>query len=217
MFGIFIDVTGRKQAEEGNELLAGEMSHRVKNLLAIASGLTAITSRSATTTVDMARELTNRLTALGRAHDLIRPIPGQEGKAALLGDLFTVLLAPYDDMGAFSGRVRVSVPRMGVGESAATTLALVVHELATNSLKYGALSAATGTLDVSCNAHENEVVVAWTERGGPPVVAPAGDGGFGSKLVKRSMSAQLGGSIECNWAAEGVIVTLRMSKERLAS
>src|ERR1700681_3331796 len=69
MFGIFLDVTGRKQAEEANELLAGEMSHRVKNLLAIASGLTAITSRSTQTSADMARELTHRLTALGRAHD----------------------------------------------------------------------------------------------------------------------------------------------------
>jgi two-component sensor histidine kinase len=138
MYGIFLDVTGRKQAEEGHELLAGEMSHRVKNLLAIASGLTVITSRSAKTTADMAKELTHRLAALGRAHDLVRPLPGQGGKATLLGDLLTVLLAPYDDMGAFSGRVRVSVPRMGVGEQAATTLALVVHELATNSLKYGA-------------------------------------------------------------------------------
>jgi hypothetical protein len=80
MHGIFIDVTGRKQAEEGHELLAGEMSHRVKNLLAIAAGLTAITSRSAKTTADMARELTHRLTALGRAHDLVRPLPGQEEK-----------------------------------------------------------------------------------------------------------------------------------------
>ena len=139
MHGIFIDVTVRKQAEEGHELLAGEMSHRVKNLLAIAAGLTAITSRSAKTTADMAQELTHRLTALGRAHDLVRPLPGQGEKAALLGDLLTVLLAPYDDTTAFSGRVRVSVPRMGVGEQAATTLALVVHELATNSLKYGAL------------------------------------------------------------------------------
>src|SRR6185312_9752895 len=127
MFGIFLDVTGRKQAEEGHELLAGEMSHRVKNLLAIASALTAITSRSTTTTADMARELTQRLTALGRAHDLVRPLPGKEGKAALFGDLLAVLLAPYDDVGAFSGRVRVSVPRMGVGEKTATTLALVVH------------------------------------------------------------------------------------------
>jgi two-component sensor histidine kinase len=217
MFGIFIDVTGRKQAEEGHELLAGEMSHRVKNLLAIASGLTAITSRSTTSTVDMARELTQRLTALGRAHDLVRPIPGHEGKAALLGDLFTVLLAPYDDMGAFSGRVRVSVPRMGVGEASATTLAMVVHELATNSLKYGALSTATGTLDVSCALPDSDVVIVWTERGGPPVTAPSNAGGFGSKLVTRSMTAQLGGSIERQWLEEGVVVTIKMSKDRLAN
>jgi two-component sensor histidine kinase len=216
MFGIFIDVTGRKQAEEGHELLAGEMSHRVKNLLAIASGLTAITSRSAKTTADMARELMRRLSALGRAHDLVRPLPGEEGKAALLGDLLSVLLAPYDDMGAFSGRVRVSVPRMGVGENATTALALVLHELATNSLKYGALSSATGTLDVSCASPDNEMVIVWTERGGPPVVAPQGPGGYGSKLAVRTMSDQLGGKIDCDWAAEGAVITLRLDKERLA-
>jgi two-component sensor histidine kinase len=204
------------EAEEGHELLAGEMSHRVKNLLAIASGLTAITSRSTKTTAEMAKELTHRLTALGRAHDLVRPLPGQGGKAALLGDLLTVLLAPYDDLGAFSGRVRVSVPRMGVGEQAATTLALVVHELATNSLKYGALSSPTGTLDIACGAHDTEVVVVWTERGGPQVAAPAGEGGYGSRLLNRSMTLQLGGSISCDWSAEGVIVTLHMTKDRLA-
>ena len=75
MYGIFLDASGRKQAEEGQELLAGEMSHRVKNLLTIAASATAITSRSTTTTADMARELTKRLTALGRAHDLVRPLP----------------------------------------------------------------------------------------------------------------------------------------------
>ncbi|HWU79840.1 MAG TPA: HWE histidine kinase domain-containing protein [Caulobacter sp.] len=217
MVGVFLDVTGRKQAEEANELLAGEMSHRVKNLLTIASALTAITSRSTETATDMARELTDRLTALGRAHDLVRPIPGQEGKAALLGDLLSVLLAPYDDLGAFSGRIRVSVPRMGVGETAATTLALVIHELATNSLKYGALSVATGTLDVSCTAHDQDAVVIWTERGGPPVKPPEGSEGFGSKMVVRGMSAQLGGSITYDWPTHGVIATLRMLKDRLAA
>jgi two-component sensor histidine kinase len=79
MFGIFLDVTGRKQAEEGHELLAGEMRHRVKNLLAIAS-LTRITARSVTTIEDMAKGLTERLTALGRAHDLVRPFPVARGK-----------------------------------------------------------------------------------------------------------------------------------------
>ncbi|GEP12418.1 sensor histidine kinase [Methylobacterium gnaphalii] len=212
MFGIFLDVTGRKQAEEGHELLAGEMSHRVKNLLAIATSLTAITSRSTTTTVDMARELTQRLTALGRAHDLVRPLPGSEGKAALLGDLLAILLRPYDDMGAFSGRIRVSVPRMGVGEAAATTLALVVHELATNSLKYGALSVPTGTLDLSGMDQEENLVMAWTERGGPPVKQPDGPGGYGSKLLERAMTHQLDGSVARSWDEAGVVVNLTMNK-----
>ena len=217
MTGIFLDVTQRKQAEEAHELLAGEMSHRVKNLLAIASALTTLTSRSAATTTEMARDLTHRLSALGRAHDLVRPVPGQKVKAALLGDLLTVLLAPYDEMGAFTGRIRVSVPRMSVGESAATTLALVVHELATNALKYGALSAANGTLDVSSNISGGHVVIVWTERGGPAVMAPNMPAGFGRKMVARSMSAQLGGSIQFKWAEAGVVVTLEMNRDRLAT
>ena len=218
MFGIFIDVTGRKQAEEGRELLAGEMSHRVKNLLTIAAGLTAITSRSTTTTNEMASELTLRLTALGRAHDLVRPVPGQtEAASALLGDLLTVLLAPYDDLGAFSGRIRVSVPRMSVGESSTTILALVVHELATNSLKYGALSVDTGTLDVSCSAHDEAVTLVWTESGGPKVQVPAGPGGYGSKLVERSVTGHLKGAIDYDWADDGLIVTLKVNPDRLAA
>lgn len=218
MFGIFIDVTGRKQAEEGRELLAGEMSHRVKNLLAIASGLTAITSRSTNTTDDMARELTLRLTALGRAHDLVRPVPGQtEAASVLLGDLLTVLLAPYDDLGAFSGRIRVSVPRMRVGESATTILALVVHELATNSLKYGALSVDAGILDVSCSAHDEAVTIIWSESGGPTVTAPTDPGGYGRKLIERSVTGQLLGSIKYDWVEEGVVVTLKVNPDRLAA
>ena len=217
MFGIFIDVTGRKQAEEGRELLAGEMSHRVKNLLSIATGLTQITARSTQTSKEMAHELTLRLTALGRAHDLVRPVPGQtDDPSALLGDLLTVLLAPYDDLGAFSGRIRVSVPRMSVGESAVTTFALIIHELATNSLKYGALSVDTGTLDVSCSAHDDAVTVVWTEAGGPKVVPPTGPRGFGSKLIERSITEQLRGSIEQDWAEHGLIVTLHVDPKRLA-
>jgi two-component sensor histidine kinase len=218
MFGIFLDVTGRKQAEEGHELLAGEMSNRVKNLLAIAAGLTHITSRSTTSTAEMARELTQRLTALGRAHDLVRPLPGDQGGAALLGDILTILLAPYDDLGAFSGRIRVAVERMGVGEVAATSLALVIHELATNSLKYGALSSATGTLDVTTRAPTaSQLELVWLERGGPPLEEPPQPSGFGSKLVHRSVSKQLGGSIEYDWADDGLIVTLRLERSKLSS
>jgi two-component sensor histidine kinase len=217
MFGIFLDVTGRKQAEEGHELLAGEMSHRVKNLLAIASGLTTISSRSAATTEEMASELIERLAALGRAHDLVRPLPNGQGNAALLGDLLSVLLTPYDDLGAFKGRIRVAVERMGVGQASATGLALVLHELATNSMKYGALSTPAGTLDVSSAADGKDIILTWLERGGPKVGVPPGSNGFGSKLVQRSVRSQLGGSIDYDWNEGGLIVTLRMDRSRLTS
>jgi two-component sensor histidine kinase len=105
---------------------------------------------------------------------------------------------------------------MAVSEASATTLALVIHELATNSLKYGALSSDTGTLDVSCAPHPTEVVIVWTERGGPPVKAPSDQGGFGSKLINRAVAAQLGGSISREWISEGVVVALTVQKDRLS-
>lgn len=216
MFGIFLDVTGRKQAEEGSELLAGEMSHRVKNLLAIATGLTQLTGRSAQSVADMTGELTQRLTALGRAHDLVRPLPGEQGKAALLGDLLAVLLAPYDETAAFSGRIRVAVTRMGVGERTATTLAMVVHELATNSVKYGALSCASGLLDISSRTDEDHLCLIWAETGGPSVTEKPDLQGFGSRLIARSVAGQLDGDLVYDWQESGLVVTVRMRQDRLA-
>ncbi len=215
MFGIFLDVTGRKQAEEGSELLAGEMSHRVKNLLAIATGLTQLTARSASSVEEMTGELTQRLTSLGRAHDLVRPLPGEQGKAALLGDLLAVLLAPYDDTAAFSGRIRVAVARMGVGERTASTLAMVIHELATNSVKYGALSTALGSLDVTSHIDDKHICLIWAETGGPAVAKQSELTGFGSRLIARSVSGQLGGELVYDWQESGLVVTVRMLQDRL--
>jgi len=208
MFGIFLDVTGRKQAEEGNELLAGEMSHRVKNLLAIASSLTAFTSRSSESVEQMSRELTRRLSALGRAHDLVRPLPGSQGKAALLGDLLSVVVAPYDDQGAFSGRIRVAVPRMGVGERTATALAMVFHELATNSAKHGALSGEAGALDITGASDDDILTLVWAETGGPAITETPELRGFGSRMVQMNLSGQLGGSIKYDWQSTGLVATL---------
>lgn len=205
MFGIFIDVTGRKQAEEGNELLAGEMSHRVKNLLAIATGLTQLTARSAKTVESMARDLTKRLTALGRAHDLIRPLPSSQGSAALLGDLFAVLLSPYDDLGAFNGRVRVAVPRMGVGERSATGFAMVVHELATNSLKHGALSSDVGMIEITGALQEDMLELTWSETGGPAINAVPQLNGFGNRMIAQILNDELGGSIAYDWQPRGLV------------
>ena len=214
--GIFLDVTGRKQAEEGSELLAGEMSHRVKNLLAIATGLTQMTARSAGSVEEMATSLTQRLSALDRAHDLVRPLPESQGKSALLGDVISILLAPYDETAAFSGRIRVAVVRMGVGVKAATALALAVHELATNSVKYGSLSSDTGFLDVSSKLDGDDLIVTWTETGGPAVTEPKQLKGFGSKLLSRSVTGQLAGEVAYDWQKSGLVVTLRMRQDRLA-
>ena len=215
MFGIFLDVTERKLAEEDRDLLASEMSHRVKNLFAIAAGLTRIASRSAETPEEMAADLTQRLIALGEAHELVRPTLLNERKAANLDELFAVLLGAYDDKGTIGDRIQVRAPEMLVGEGSITTLALVVHELATNSLKYGALARASGTVVVSCTEDGDEAIIVWTEAGGPPVAAVRGQPGFGSKLVHRSIVRQLGGSIKFDWPPDGVVVTLRVSKARL--
>ncbi len=221
MFGVFLDVTQRKQAEEANELLAGEMSHRVSNLLQIAAGLTRMAAKSAATTEDMARDLGTRLVALGRAHHLVRPTETGVMGTALLGDLFAVLLQPYEldqDVASGAQRVRISLPRVGLVERSITSLALVIHELATNSLKYGALSAENGTLDVSAltQADENNLTILWVERGGPPVVAPNARSGFGSRMIARAVSDDLGGSIAFDWSKDGVIATLRMDMNCLA-
>jgi two-component sensor histidine kinase len=221
MFGIFLDVTQRKQAEEANELLAGEMSHRVSNLLQIAAGLTRMAAKSSATTEQMAHDLGTRLMALGRAHHLVRPTGNGVLNAALLGDLFTIVLQPYganQEIDSREPRIRISLPRVGLGEGAVTSLALIVHELATNALKYGALSTDNGTLDVSATTHgdEDELTILWVERGGPAVKAPDAHSGFGSRMIGRAVSGDLGGSIAFDWSNEGAIVTLRIDLNRLA-
>jgi len=142
-------------------------------------------------------------------------VPGQNTNAALLGDLISVLLRPYDDLGAFKGRVRVAVPRMGVGETAATNLALVLHELATNSVKHGALSTPTGLLDVGCLVEGEDAVIAWTERGGPAVVAPTADKGFGNKLLNRVVEGHFHGKAAYDWHPDGLVVRLTLPMKRL--
>jgi two-component sensor histidine kinase/PAS domain-containing protein len=215
MFGVFLDVTERKLAEEAREMLADEMGHRVKNFFALASALTRISERSTSTSAEMFRDLTQRLTALSLAHDLIRPVLSEPRKAARLSDLLAVLLRPYAQKRGVGDCVRVSVPELLVGEASATTLALVVHELATNSIKYGALSMPTGTIAVSGIDHDGSLSIIWLEQGGPTVTAPKGGAGFGTQLIIKSISGQLGGTIAFDWRSDGIIVTLSISIARL--
>ena len=165
---------------------------------------------------DMAKDPRQRIVALSKAHDMVRPDHSQQHKAAALGDLLATLLQPYSNTQPSSERVHISTPRVLVGEKSATTLALVVHELATNSMKYGALSSEKGTIEIDCRAVNGEVEIVWTENGGPPTSKPS-RAGFGTKLVVSSLSDQLGGTIAASWPPTGAIVTLKMSEAYLGA
>ena len=217
MYGVFIDVTERKKAEEAREMLAGEMNHRVKNIFAITSALTTISARTTTSKDEMVKDLRQRIFALSNAHDMVRPDVNQQKKAAELGDLLVTLLEPYATTHSKAERVHISTPKLLVGEKSATALALVVHELATNSIKYGALSNANGAIDVKCSANDGEVVIVWNENGGPPTSKPSGPSGFGTKLVISSLSDQLGGTISASWPPSGAVITLTISEARLGA
>jgi two-component sensor histidine kinase len=203
-------------AEEAREMITGEMQHRIKNLFTLTSTLTAIASRSTESKKDMAEDLMRRLAALSVAHDLIHPAFTDQKRAVPLRDLLAVLLKAYSQDCSSTQTVSISAPEVLVGEHAITAIAMIVHELATNSAKYGALSVAEGRLDVSCTVRDKEMEMIWTERGGPRPEAPFGLEGFGSKLTKRVIE-QIGGSIARDWTHEGVIVSLRMSMARLGA
>ena len=105
---------------------------------------------------------------------------------------------------------------MGVGEKTATTLAMVMHELITNSMKYGALSSSEGFLDISGVSVGDTVILIWAETGGKPISATPELTGFGSRLVQRSITGQLGGEVSYDWQETGLVVTIRVPADQLA-
>ena len=217
MFGIFIDVSVRKAAEAAREMITGEMHHRINNLFSIATALTQISARSTSTKEQMADDLTRRLRALASATRLVRTDSNIQKQAAPLAGLLGSLLEPYAVDAIETRRVRIAVPDLLVGESATTGLALVVHELATNCIKYGALSTRTGVVEISCAEESDQLEIVWKETGGPSIDAAPGRAGYGSQLVSRTVNDQLGGALSVDWRAEGVVVTLRLSKARLGA
>ena len=212
----FIDISERKQAEEARQLLLRELNHRVKNLFSIASGMVNMTARTAKNTDEMARALSGRLLALARAHELIRSAitpDAHPAKTARLLELVSAVVAPH-----VSGRDQLHIdgPDIEIGPTAATSLALVLHELGTNAAKYGSLSAAEGRLDVSWRATLDGLVLTWTESGGPRIENLPTRTGFGSQLARMSAGGQLGGEISFDWKPAGACIVLRAAAERLA-
>ena len=208
LVGTSVDITARKRAEEQRQLLLFEMNHRVKNLFALACGIVRMSASSATSPRELADAVTGRLMALARAHELILPAVTNDAKreAAGLGDILQSVIAPHLAPG--HDQLVLSGPPVSLNANAATTMALVVHELATNASKYGALSHLTGKLYVSWRADRDEFTLSWVEAGGPPIEAAPGRSGFGTRLARQSVAASLGGEIAFAYEPAGLRVEL---------
>lgn len=214
MYGVFIDVTSRKIAEESRDMVTGEMHHRIKNLFSVSSALASIASRSSETKEAMLEDLTRRLRGLSAAHDLLFAGFHDIQQEVNLEELLMALLNAYSAGSSNSRSVAISVPKVMVRERAVTSLAMIIHELATNSAKYGALSAQSGRLVLTCHEAGDDVELVWAESGVVAHEIESHGSGFGSLLTDRVIK-QVGGSIARNWTKDGLIVTLRMSKKRL--
>ncbi|RVU17219.1 sensor histidine kinase [Methylobacterium oryzihabitans] len=208
MIGVMLDISARKRAEERQQLLTGELQHRVKNTLALVQAIASQTLRN-TTDIDSTREVfAARLISLGRAHDILTQ---SSWTAAPVADVVAGALGVHRDAG--SPRIHVGGPDVLLGAKSALSLALVLHELATNAAKYGALSGEAGHVEVRWNVVEGEgqgagqgparFRLTWSEHDGPAVVPPARKG-FGSRLIERSFAAETGGSVSLTYDRAGL-------------
>lgn len=217
-YGTCTDVHDLKTAEEQRELIARELSHRIKNIFAVVTSLVALTSRHDDAAKPFATTLRARLDALARAHDYVRPHSSDSRPEPLhetFQGLLRLLLEPYESSGGTvgsegaSGRCFViDGDDTPIGTRAATAVALIFHEAATNAVKYGALSRESGFVRVTGRCSDGLYVVTWQERGGPPIAAAPSRQGFGSVLAHRSATTQLGARIEHDWAPEGLTFRL---------
>ena len=207
-FGTCTDIHEQKLAFEEREVISQELSHRIKNIFSVVSGLISFAARRRPEFGAIAADLRDRITALGRAHDFVRPhsqasrpTMRQDSLKGLLGELFS----PYQRRD--EGRLTVAGDEIVIDDRSATPLALLFHELATNASKYGALSTDNGKVAVHIGHDDETVTIVWRETGGPAVVAPDQPGGFGSQLIELSTVRQLGGTVTREWLTEGLIVT----------
>ena len=194
--GSVIDITERKRAEQTQQLLLNELNHRVKNTLASVQAIVQRTLRSTNDPADFANRFSGRIQSLARVHSLLTDTSwqGADLRELILDQL---LQGPVDET-----RVTAWGPAIRLGPQMTLHLALMLHELGTNSVKYGALSAAGGWVTINWSVKDNVLQLRWVERGGPPVSAPISRG-FGTTLVEQSAKGE-GGQAQMLCEAEGV-------------
>ncbi len=203
------DITQIHAGEERYRLLAGELNHRIKNLLAMVSGIVNQSLRGSDEPLDQVkRRLSDRLQALAAAQDVLM-MASRHG--ADLRQLVEVVLSPHRSV----ERLAVEGPSVTLSSKCALAMALALHELGTNAVKYGALSQEGGHVDVSWRNQGGEFHFRWQESGGPPVTPPQRRG-FGSQMIEKVLGSYLGGTAKLDFPPDGIVLSLDAPTAALA-
>ena len=208
VFGVVVDITTTKEAEQKTRLLLRELNHRVKNTLAIVQSIAGQTLRRSRTSAEFNMAFSGRLQALSAAHTLLSD---EQWGAIALDRLLRSQIAPYIDS---SGRqVDIHGSAVYLDPDEALALGLVIHELASNAAKFGALSTRAGVVDitVACRGEGDNawLELDWVEVGGPKISEPA-QRGFGSVLIERSLDKVIGSKVDVTYAETGLKVHIEM-------
>ncbi|KFC61705.1 Signal transduction histidine kinase [Devosia sp. LC5] len=210
------DISDRRRAEEQKDLLLHEMNHRVKNLFALAGGLVNLSARGALSVQDLVSDLQGKFLALARAHSLTLATAETDfHQIATLHALIAEVTEPYCGDEASGPRIIVVGDDFSLGRSAITNIALLLHEFATNALKYGALAEPTGQVVVECSGEGDTFRMIWREDGVGQRGVDSSQEGFGSRLARATIGA-LGGSFSREFTNHGleIKVTLPQAKIR---
>jgi two-component sensor histidine kinase len=207
--GVTVDITERKRAEERQLLLAREVDHRAKNMLAVVLSVLRLTK--ARTTPEFIATVEGRIHALAAAHNLLS---AARWEGANLRQIVDEELAPYQT--DRRDRVVAAGPAALLLPATAQAMAIALHELATNAAKYGALSTATGQLQVSWAIAKEALELEWTETGGPTATPPCSLG-FGLSIVRSSIEEQFGGSVVYDWRPDGLHCRLSIPRAQIVS
>jgi PAS domain S-box-containing protein len=204
MIGVNVDVTEREEAERARELLVAELNHRVKNTLSVVQGIAHQTFRSSSNPTEARKAFEGRLVALAHAHNLLTRANWEN---ASLQDLAELTL---DAKGSNAERVLLSGPRLLLPPREAVSIAMALHELCTNAMKYGALSNESGRINLRWARIDGvtpQLQLDWQETGGPPVITPSRRG-FGSVLLERTLAQDLNGEVRMTFAPTGLVCSI---------
>jgi two-component sensor histidine kinase len=201
------DISERKRHEQHLRLLINELNHRVKNTLATVQSMASLTFRNSTDVNEARSRFEARLIALAGAHDALTR---EKWEGASLIHIVEQGIAPYRSPERFS----IEGPEIIVSPKYALALAMALHELCTNAVKYGALSNADGRVSITWFAMDGkegrELHMRWQERDGPPVISPTRRG-FGSRLIEQGLARDLAGEVEIEYAVTGLVCAIKAS------